>query len=84
MQRMDRHLHSTQYFHGELSSAELGIRGWVLINNFAPWNPMTVKKHGGISCPAEKLNGFRYHDNWLENLLFRLRWVVIANFPINR
>jgi hypothetical protein len=27
------------------------------------------KKHGGIICPAEKLNGFRYHDNWLENLL---------------
>ena len=69
MQRMDRHLYSTQYFHGELSSAELGIRGWVLINNFAPWNPLTVRKNGGVSCPAEKLNGFRYHDNWLQNLL---------------
>ena len=20
-------------------------------------------------CPAEKVNGFRYHDNWLHNLL---------------
>ena len=48
MQRMDKYLYSTQYFHGELSSAELGIRGWVLINNFAPWNPFTVKKHGGV------------------------------------
>ena len=41
MQRMDRHLFSTQYFHGTLSSAELNIRGWALINNFAPSNPST-------------------------------------------
>jgi hypothetical protein len=68
MQRMHKYLYSTQNFHGELSSAELGIRGWVLINNFAPWNPFTVKKHGGVCCSAEKLNGFRYHDNWLQNL----------------
>jgi len=44
MQRMDRHLFSTQYFHGSLSSAELSIRGWALILNFAPSNPTTIKK----------------------------------------
>ena len=69
MQRMHRHLFSTQYFHGSLASAELGIRGWVLINNFAPWNPWTIKKHDGLRCPAERINKFRYHDNWLQNLL---------------
>ncbi|MCK5229973.1 MAG: hypothetical protein KAR13_06890 [Desulfobulbaceae bacterium] len=69
MQRMDRHLFSTQYFHGTFSSAELNIRGWALINNFAPSNPLTVKKYGGIRSPAERLNGFCYHDNWLQNLL---------------
>ena len=69
MQRMDRHLFSTQYFHGTIGSAELSIRGWALIQNFAPCNPLTVKKHGGLQSPAEWLNEFRYHDNWLHNLL---------------
>jgi hypothetical protein len=69
MQRMDRHLFSNQYFHGSLSSAELNIRGWALIHNFAPSNPQTVKKYAGLVSPAERINGFRYHTNWLENML---------------
>jgi len=69
MRRMDRHLFNTQYFHGFISSAELGIRGWALILNFAPSNPYTVKKYDGLQSPAERLSGFRYHDNWLHNLL---------------
>lgn len=69
MQRMDRHLFSTQYFHGSLSSAQLSIRGWVLIQNFAPSNPLTIKKYNGLLSPAERLNKSRYHDNWLQNLL---------------
>lgn len=70
MQRMDRHLFTTKYFHGSLiSSAELSIRGWALIQNFAPWNPRTVKKNQGWASPTERLNKRRYHDCWLENLL---------------
>ena len=69
MQRMDRHLFSTFYFHGSLSAAELSIRGWALIHNFAPCNPTTVKRHGGLRSPAEWLNKHRYHDDWLQNLL---------------
>jgi len=69
MQRMDRHLYSTQYFHGSIAASELSIRGWALIQNFAPSNPRTVKKHNGFKSPTERLNQFRYHDNWLENLL---------------
>ena len=69
MQRMDRHLFSTQYFHGTLASAELNIRAWALIHNFAPSNPYTVKLYHGWQSPAERLNQFRYHDNWLQNLL---------------
>jgi menaquinone-dependent protoporphyrinogen IX oxidase len=80
MQRMDRHPRSTQYFHGKLSSAELGLRGWVLINNFAPWNPMTVKKHGG-KLSSRKVEGFRYHDNWLENLLVLVLLGGYRQFP---
>ena len=69
MQRMDRHLFSTQYFHGSSDTAELNIRGWALIYNFTPSNPMTIKKHQGKRCPADRINGFAYHENWLENLL---------------
>ena len=69
MQRMDRHLISTFYFHGSLKSTELSIRGWSLIYNFAPCNPRTVQKHNGWRCPSERLNQFRYHESWLQNLL---------------
>jgi hypothetical protein len=53
MQRMDRHLFSTQYFHGSMDAATLSIRGWTLINNFASYNPRTVKKLKGFKSPAE-------------------------------
>jgi hypothetical protein len=69
MQRMDRHLFSTFYFHGSLAAAELSIRGWALIHNFAPCNPTTVEKHDGWRSPAEWLNTSRYHESWLQNLL---------------
>ena len=69
MQRMDRHLFSTQYFHGSRAAAELSIRGWTLIQNFAPSNPRTVQKYNGLQSPAERLNKFHYNTNWLHNLL---------------
>ena len=68
MQRMDRHLFSTQYFHGTLKSANLSIRAWALIQNFAPLNPWTVKQKGHVSS-FQRVNGFQYHENWLQNLL---------------
>ncbi len=69
MQFMDRHLFAMRYFHGTFESAEQSIRGWALIYNFAPSCPATRKKHNGLASPAERLNGFRYSDLWLENLL---------------
>lgn len=68
MQRMGHHLFSTQYFHGTLKSANLSIRAWALIQNFAPMNPWTVKQKGHTNS-FERVNGFRYHENWLQNLL---------------
>jgi len=68
MQRMDRDLFSTQYFHGLIAAAELSIRGWTLIHNFAPYNPKTIIKLNGYRSPAERSNKFSYHDNWLHNL----------------
>jgi hypothetical protein len=69
MQRMDHHLFATQFLHGSLHSAELGIRAWALILNFAPSNPLTVAEHNGLQSPAARLNRFCYSENWLENLL---------------
>jgi hypothetical protein len=83
MQRMDRHLFSAQYFHGSLDAAKLGIRGWALIQNFAPSNPRTVRKHNGYQSPAERLNVFRYHDNWLQNLMISASLGGYRRPPLN-
>jgi len=39
MQKMDRYLFMTKYFHGHLQTAELGIRAWALAQNFLPYCP---------------------------------------------
>ena len=83
MQRMDRHLFSTQYFHGSMEAAERSIRGWALIHNFAPYNPRTVKKYDGFKSPAERLNKFCYHHNWLHNLLISASLRGLRSPPLN-
>ncbi len=83
MKGMDRHLFSTQYFHGTLVSAELNIRGWALINNFAPSNPLSVKKHAGLQSPAERLNQHRYHKSWLQNLMISASLGSFHKRPLN-
>ena len=69
MNYFDRVLYSMQYFHGNLKSARLTVRSLALLWNFRPYCRKTrVQKQGQIS-PFESLNGFRYHENWLRNLL---------------
>lgn len=68
MQKMDRYLFITRYFHGHLHSAELGIRAWALAQNFLPYCSRSSTSKT-FRSPAHKLNGFTYRDNWLENLL---------------
>jgi hypothetical protein len=69
MRFLDRAFFNAQYFHGLPQSAENRARALALLWNFCPSSPATVKKHGGQSSPAERLNGKCYADNWLENLL---------------
>jgi hypothetical protein len=69
MKFMDRAFFMGQYFHGTESSAQLRVRSLALLWNFCPSSPETVKKHQGQQSPVERLNGKRYADNWLENLL---------------
>ncbi len=69
MKFLDRACFNGQYFHGRLASAERRVRAWALLWNFCPSSPQTVKKYHGQRCPAERLSGKRYAQNWLENLL---------------
>ena len=58
-----------QYFHGTLASAEQGIRAWAILRNYQPYCSRTVGSKTELVCAASELNGFKYCDNWLENLL---------------
>jgi hypothetical protein len=69
MKFLDRAFFHAQYFHGMPDAAESRVRALALLWNFCPSSPQTVRKHAGQACPAERLNGKRYADNWLENLL---------------
>jgi hypothetical protein len=68
MDPLDRYLYSAKYFHGHLMTAEYGVRAWALLHNFHPYCPRS-KVASKYRSPAHKLNGFVYHDNWLQNLL---------------
>lgn len=69
LRRLDYHLYCGQHLHGTTGAAERGLRGWALIHNFAPSCPWTVRSSPGLRSPAERLNGKRYHPEWLQNLL---------------
>jgi hypothetical protein len=55
MRFFDRACFNAHYFHGTLPSAELRVRALALLWNFCPSSPMTVRKHHGQACPAERL-----------------------------
>jgi hypothetical protein len=64
---MDRLFYQARYFHGHLISAEYSVRAGALLTNFLPYCPRTaIAAH--YQSPANKLNGFVYHKNWLHNL----------------
>ena len=68
MRWQDRFLFNRQYFHRSWEAAERGMRAWAILNNFRPYCPRAIGKRTDGECPAERLNGFRYCDNWLEHL----------------
>jgi len=65
---LDRALYAARYFHGHLMSAEYEMRAWALLYNFRPYCPR-AKIRQTFRSPFHRLNGFVYHDNWLQNLL---------------
>jgi hypothetical protein len=69
LRRLDYRLYCTQHLPGSMEAAGQGLRGWALIPNFAPSCPWTARETPGLRSPAERLNGKRYHSEWLQNLL---------------
>ena len=69
MKFTDRACFDSMYFHGTLEAGNRRVGALALLWNFCPSSPATVKKHNGKICPAERLNGKRYDDMRLNNLL---------------
>ena len=69
MKLMNRHKFSHQGYHSSVEVTNLNIRAYALIYNFAPSCPETRKNHSNMESPFERLNKFKYHSDWLQNLL---------------
>ena len=65
----DRILLSMQSFHGTKQSANLATRAMAKLRNFCPFGSRTRSSAKDRVSPFKDLNGFQYHDNWLQNLL---------------
>jgi hypothetical protein len=69
MRGMNRYFDHGQHLHGSRGACRLHCRAWALLWNFAPWHAETTRENRGWRCPAERLNRYRYHECWLQNLL---------------
>jgi hypothetical protein len=69
MRSMNKYLTAGQNLHGSPEACGRHVRAWALVYNFRPWGPEARRDNGGWQSPAERLNQYRYHDNWLHNLL---------------
>jgi hypothetical protein len=69
MRAMSRYFEDGQHLHGSPEACGRHVRAWALLHNFRPWGPEAVRDNDGGHSPAERLNGYRYHEDWLQNLL---------------
>ncbi len=68
MNRLYRLMYAGRGLHGHQGSSELRLRGWALLQNFRPYAPRG-KNPRAFDSPAHRLNGKRYHEHWLHNLM---------------
>jgi hypothetical protein len=68
MNRLCRLMYAGRGLHGHQRSSELRLRGWALLQNFRPYAPRG-KSPRAFGSPAHRLNGRRYHEHWLHNLM---------------
>ena len=69
MRAMNRHAFNSQMFHSTISNTSKNFRAFALLYNFAPSYPAAWDESKKLTSPAARLNGFTYHDDWLQNLL---------------
>jgi hypothetical protein len=68
MNRLCRLMYAGRGVHGHQGTSELRLRGWALLLNFRPYAPRSNRPRAHDS-PAHRLNGKRYHEHWLHNLM---------------
>lgn len=68
MNRLCRLMYAGRGLHGHQGSSESRLRGWALLENFRPYAPRG-KSPRAFESPAHRLNGKRYHEHWLHNLM---------------
>jgi hypothetical protein len=68
MNRLCRLMYAGRGLHGHQGSSEWRLRGWALLANFRPYAPRG-KFPRAFESPAHRLNGKRYHEHWLHNLM---------------
>jgi hypothetical protein len=68
MNRLCRLMYAGRGRHGHQGSSELRLRGWALLRNFRPYARRSNRPRAHDS-PAHRLNGKRYHEHWLHNLM---------------
>ena len=68
MDRLCRPMYAGRGLHGHQGSSERRLRGWALLMNFRSFAPRG-KDPRAFDSPAHRLNGKRYHEHWLHNLM---------------
>ncbi len=69
MNYQDRLLYAMRYFHHSQESARLSLRAMAMLWNFHPYSARLRRNDPARHSPFHDLNGFYYHQNWLENFL---------------
>jgi hypothetical protein len=69
MRSQNNYFERGQGFHGSVRSSKLRCRAWAILYNYWDWCPHSRRENKGTRCPAERLNGKRYADDWLQNLV---------------
>lgn len=78
MNRLCRLMYAGRGLHGHQGSSELRLRGWALLTNFRPYAPRG-KVPRAFESPAHRLNGKRYHEHWLLNLMVSTSLMGLRN-----
>jgi len=83
MRQMDRRIFMMLNFRGGQEKASSFIRAFALILNYAPFAPQTVKKNGGLTSRAHRLNNKLYHKEWHKNMLIATSLRGFHHFKTN-